>query len=361
MGKLDIPNVCQKGGRTYYRSKVAGRDFYLRLPHPEHPDFAAALAQARSPGPQRERPASGTMAALVREFRGSAEFRNVRSPKTRENVERYLGIIETDHGREAVRALNRRDVLLLRDRFAETPGKANNWLNILRRLMSFAVDRGLRKENPAAGIKPLELGEHAPWPAEVLERALKAATPMTRLVIVSALCSGARAGDLIRMQHGWLKTDPTRHDGLEMSFVASKNDTAVTVPVHPVWMVELGKVPRRAVTLLYDRSGKPFDDPDELQDRVRELMKKIGAPTYVSNGKRRGYAVHGLRKNACCYLAEQGLNDSQIGAIVAMTPQTVRHYTKQARALMIARGAAEQVARGDVLPFTGGRRQEGAQ
>jgi hypothetical protein len=56
-----------------------------------------------------------------------------------------------------------------------------------------------------------------------------------------------------------------------------------------------------------------------------------------------------LRKNACCYLAELGLNDSEIGAIVGMTPQIVRHYTKRARALMIARSVADRVTGGDVL------------
>lgn len=54
------------------------------------------------------------------------------------------------------------------------------------------------------------------------------------------------------------------------------------------------------------------------------------------------------------------MSDTQIGAIVAMTPATVRHYTKQARALMIARGAAATLMRGDVLPISAGRPAKGA-
>ena len=148
------------------------------------------------------------------------------------------------------------------------------------------------------------------------------------------------------MQHGWIKPDPYRWGGFEMEFVASKNKADVAVPVHPDWLAEMARVPRRSVTLLYDRTGKPFASTKALQERVRELLKRLGVT---------GYSFHGLRKNAACYLAEQGLSDGEIGAIVGMTPQTVRHYTKKKRTLMIARGAAERVTRGDVLPIAGGR------
>jgi hypothetical protein len=94
-----------------------------------------------------------------------------------------------------------------------------------------------RGDNPAAGIKALKLGEREPWPANVLEKALAAATPMTRLAIVTGLCSGARIGDAIRMQHGW-------HDGAMMEFVTSKNKADVAVPMHPLWLAEIAAMPR---------------------------------------------------------------------------------------------------------------------
>ena len=87
-------------------------------------------------------------------------------------------------------------------------------------------------------------------------------------------------------------------------------------------------------------------------------MLDIGSPTYMSNGVQRRYTFHGLRKNAACYLAEMGLNDGQIGAICAMTPDTVRKYTKRSSAYMIAQGAAENVKRGDVLSIKGDAHEE---
>ncbi len=339
MGRIELTNVCRKGGRLYYRRKVAGKDQYVRLPALDDPRFAEEYQRVHRTTAERTKPLAGTMASLVAEFRASAEFRNIPSPVTRANLTRYLDAIATEHGSKSVRALSRVDVLRERDKLADKPGKANNWLNTLRRLLGFAVDRGLRTVNPAAGIKPLPIGERQPWPADVLSRALGAATPMTRLAIVTGLCSGARIGDCIRMQHGW-------HDGQTMEFRTSKNRTDVAVPMHPFWVEEMSKLPRRAVTILYDRTGRPFKSTKALQERIRDLLNSIGAA---------GYSFHGLRKNAACYLAELGLSDTEIGSIVAMTPQTVRHYTKQKRAFMIAKGAAARIKRGDVVPLKGGQ------
>lgn len=95
----------------------------------------------------------------------------------------------------------------------------NNNLIPLRGIFQAAVDDGLLEHSP------LPVGEHEPWPAEVLERALEAASPTLRLVIVTGLCSGRRVSDVIRIQHGWLKTGI-----MELSQV--KTDVDVAVPVH---------------------------------------------------------------------------------------------------------------------------------
>jgi len=50
------------------------------------------------------------------------------------------------------------------------------------------------------------------------------------------------------------------------------------------------------------------------------------------------------------------MSDTEIGSAVGMTPKTVRQFTKRAKALMIAQGAATRSRRGDVLPLKRGRR-----
>jgi integrase len=343
-----MKGVCQKQGRLYFRRKIRGRDVYIRLPNLEDPNFGAAYQRASADETTRRRAGAGTIAALVADFRGSSEYRGLRSPRTKMNYSRYLDMLSVEHGQRSVTGIRPHYVRKMRDAMQDTPGKANNWLNVMKTLMAYAALNDWRTDNPARDVRMLPIGEHEPWPADVLERALAVASPMTRLALVTGLCSGARVGDVIRMQHGW-------HDGRIMEFQTSKNRTNVAVPMHPLWLSALTEMPRRAVTILYDRSGKPFRSTKPIQERIRTLMEEIGNPTYLSNGKERGFSFHGLRKNASCYLAELGLNDVEVGSICGMTPDTVRHYTKRARALMIARGAADRVLGGDVVPLNGGR------
>jgi integrase len=261
--------------------------------------------------------AAGTLGALVSACRASSDYRNIPAKSTRVNRDRYLKMIEVDHGHRSVAGCRRSDIRRMR----------------------------------ATDVRMLPIGEHEPWPADVLARALATASPMMRLAIVTGLCSGARIGDVICMQHGW-------HDGRIMELRAEKNKADVAIPMHPLWLAEIGKVPRTAVTLLYDRSGKPFSDAKIVQERLRRLMADIGSPTYVSNGQPRLYSFHGLRKNAACYLAKLRLNDTVIGSICGMTADTVQHYTKPASALMVARGAADRVTRGTCCPSKGDARME---
>lgn len=337
MGRLTMKGVCQKQGRIYYRRKIDGRDEYIRLPALTDPTFAEEYERAAHDG-ERQKPLGGTIAALVADFRASSSFTSIPSDETRKNYRRYLDMFALVDGHRTVKGIKPSYVAKMRDRYKDTPGVANNWLSIFKTLMDYAAFNDWRNDNPASRLKPLPLGEHEPWPAEVLAKALAAATPMTRLAIILGLTTGCRIGDAVRIQHGWMV------NGV-LEYTASKNKKDVAIPVHPLLKAEIAKLPRKAVTVLYDRSGKPFSSRKTLSERIRDLMILIGED----------YSFHGLRKNAACYLAEMGMSDTDIGSMLAMTSETVRLYTKRKRAYMVAARAAETVQRGDVLQLKGGR------
>ena len=353
MGRCSLKNVCEKKGHPYFRRKINGRDTYIRLPALDDPDFAPEYARLSAPEVVREGPRHGTLAWLVVDYRRSAEWR-AKSAKTRTNQERYLALIAEKHGHRSIAGIRPVHVYKLRDELADTPGKANNWLSVFGSLMRQAVRMGLRDDNPAAAVPILKIGEHDPWPADLLRVCLEEATPMTRLAIVTGLCSGQRIGDAIRMQYGWVR------DGI-MEFTQQKVRRGgitkdVAIPMHPFWLEELAKLPRRSVTLLYERTGAPFKSTGAVQERLRALMDKpavrevltdLTARETIAEGA--SFTFHGLRKNSCCYLLERGLNDSEVGEILGMSPEMVRHYGKRARALMIARGAAERMLSGSIV------------
>ncbi len=85
------------------------------------------------------------------------------------------------------------------------------------------------------------------------------------------------------------------------------------------------------------------------KEAVQQVHADLVAREVIGEGST--FTFHGLRKNACCYLLERGLNDSEVGEVLGMSPEMVRHYGKRARALMIARGAAVRMTSGVMIPL----------
>jgi integrase len=354
---IDLPNLKQQGKYLYFRRKVGGKTQYHRLPDPSDPSFQAAYDRLASPDTAPAlAPLPGSLGALVRAYRASSDFREIGSEKTKANYLRYLDMIVADHGHRLVKQIRPAHVYKIRDTMQDTPGKANNWLSIFRTLMSYATKTDWRPDNPASDIPALKLGEHEPWPADLLRVCLETASPMTRLLIVTGLCSGQRNSDVIRMQYGWI------NDGIMGPFAQKKTGKIVAVPMHPFWTEELAKLPRKSVTLVYDRIGKPFGTTGAVRERIRDLMATqpvqqvladLTAREMIAEGQT--FVFHGLRKNACCYLLELGLNDNQVGSMLGMSPEMVRHYGKRSRALMIAQSAAASVKAGALVRFGAAR------
>ncbi len=357
MGRLTLKNVTERKGLLYFRRKVAGKDTYIRLPAIDSPDFPAEYARLSQPDAKSAPLPHGSLAWLIADYRRSPEW-NVKSMKTRENQLRYLQMIGVEHGHRSVSGVRPVHVYRLRDTLAETPGKANVWLSVFGSLMKHAMRIGIRDDNPAADVPILKIGEHEPWPADLLAVCLEEATPMTRLAIVTGLCSGQRVGDCIRMQYGWIANGIMQFTQQKVRRGGITKDVAV--PMHPFWQDELRRLPRRSVTLLYERTGAPFKSTGAIQERLRALMAQppvrevlldLTAREVIAAGAT--FTFHGLRKNACCYQLECGLNDTEVGEILGMSPEIVRHYGKRARALMIAKNAALRMTGGKIMPLTG--------
>lgn len=90
---------------------------------------------------------------------------------------------------------------------------------------------------------------------------------------------------------------------------------------------------------------------------VQEIHADLVAPEMIAKGST--FTFHGLRKNACCYQLECGLNDLEVGEILGMLPEIVRHYGKRARALMAARGAADRMTGGKIVSMPGANARAG--
>jgi integrase len=322
VGKVLLKHVKEIKGCLYFRRKIAGRDTYYRLPAIGDPAFAEEYQRYLADHTKRADPAEGTIAWLVAKYRPTAL--KIPNERTRTNNLRYLAIMEqTDPaiigamGSAPVAKIEHHHLFRIREKMVDHPGKWNNYLAVASKLFVYAMNDGRRKGNPCSELKRYKTGEHLPWPDHILDAALEEATPMTRLAIITMLCTGQRIGDTIRIQPGWITDDM-------LTLTQQKRGHQVFVPDHPMWREARESMPRpanvRATTVLWDRYGKPFASPGTLRERINDLMKKI-SPDYR-------YHPHGLRKNACCYLAEAGLTALQIKPIVGMNVDQVEHYTR---------------------------------
>ena len=69
-----------------------------------------------------------------------------------------------DYGHLAVETMPRAFIFRLHDKFADKPRTANYRVQVGRLLMTYAVDRGWRDDNPALRPKQLRTGpDHQPW------------------------------------------------------------------------------------------------------------------------------------------------------------------------------------------------------
>jgi integrase len=328
-------NVISREGRLYYRCRVINnRRLTIRLPDICSPNFAAEYERAKI-GAHKVRsstenkklagdePTAGSFSEPIRRYRHS-ELK-AHTHNTQRSYEHYLTIFEKSFSDKSVASLKAPTIIRMRESMAATPGKARNFLAVLKVALNFAVTLGMIEVNPCDKVRKPRVEEHKPWPQEVLDRALSEAPPMLRLAIQTTLYSGQRIGDIIDITHAHMQSDPVVIKQQKKRSSGARSIEAV-IPIHPGWIEAINQVERRAETILYNRWGKPFTNTEALQYQMRRLMNHLGYRS--ENGYGVEYTFHRLPKNAANYLAEVGCSPHEIGSICGMSIETVTHYTR---------------------------------
>jgi integrase len=280
--------------------------------------YAEALA-AGEPAPpvglRQIRP--GTIGALAVSYFNSGDFRKL-APSSQSA---YRGIIDRlckQDGDKPVAGLQRRHIVIMRDRRSDQPEAANGLLTMLRVLLKHAVDTGLRQDNPARDVPRIRSksdGFHS-WTEEEIEQ-FEATHPIgsrARLAFALLLFTGQRRSDVVKMgrQHirdGWLHVKQAKTGAKLWIFVLPQLQQIIDAsPVNP-W------------TFVVTESRKPFH-PNSFSNWFRLECDKAGLPHCSS---------HGLRKATARRLAEAGCTPHEIAAITghASLKEVVR-YTKAA-------------------------------
>lgn len=231
--------------------------------------------------------------------------------------------------------LKRRHIMDIRDAIAQQRGHgaAVGFIRAASAVFTWAIKRGWDgiEINPASrGSEDLRRGSLLAWTQEEADVALARLPEHLRRVVVLALYTAARRGDLCAMT--W-----ENYDGECLEFVPQKTRRKtvdpVVVPCHPILKAELDawRVETKTRTILTDAQGKPWK-PNLLSHALPAALPKIGLSNELN--------VHGLRKLAATNLADAGCTTHEIAAIAGHhTLAMVELYTRTANRRRLAKSA----------------------
>lgn len=229
--------------RTYYYAWRGGPRITAEAGTREFIAEYVRLTRARA-----EAPYNGSMAELIRAYLASPEFANLR-PATASEYRRYIEDIETEFFDLPLAAIDDRGsrsvFLAWRDRYAATPRAADLRFGVLRRLLSFGVDRELITRNPVLNVKDIGKGSRkdAIWSDAQIAAFKKSAPEYLVRAMMLALWTGQRQADVLKLT--W-----SGYDGTHIRLRQSKGGKQVRVKVADELRDVLEVAPKTAVTIL---------------------------------------------------------------------------------------------------------------
>jgi integrase len=321
--------------KKYYYHRGTGKRI---TGEPGTPEFVASYAEAAKP----EQTDTGTFSALITGYAASPEFGKL-AEKTRKDYRRYLDSLRDQFGNLPIEALSdhriREDFFDWRDKFAKTPRTADYAWSILRRVLSWAYDRGKVSVNHA--IKPGRLYDSDRsdliWLPEHVEAFCSVAPSELQVALILAIYTGQRQGDLLSLTWG-------QYDGDWIKLRQSKGGRLVEVPVHRDLRAVLDKLPRKATIVLTAKKGLPWKS-DHFRHQWRKATRKA---------KIKDLHFHDLRGTAVTMLAESGCSNAEIAAITGHSQRNVEMILEKytARTRDLARSAMTKLENAGKTDFT---------
>lgn len=304
--------------------------FGVELPHHGDKAFWEKAGEVMAAKERRDHSDAMDFASLVDAFNNETNpiWREL-SKSTRRGYVTYGKMIKEAWAYDLPADLTAVDAQQAIDALGDTPASANQFRAYLSRLMAWGVPRGYSVTNPVSFTDKAPKGEPwKPWPEWAFETLLDHA-PMTMLLpAVSALFTGQRQGDVVAMRR------PREADG-HIEVRAQKTKKTVWIPIHGEYRKWVERAPKGDSPLLHlGARGLPFASADSFRTEWQKLMHK---PEFTRFREER-IVFHGLRKNAVINLLEVGCTEAQVGAIVNMSEQMVRHYGREVNLRVLAKG-----------------------
>lgn len=276
------------GGPCFWRS-----DSPVREGSPEYVEAFAATAEARRGAPATRHGLSVPQAAD--RFRDSGEFRAL-AARTQADYARWLTRIGRDFFADALVMFEARgarvEALDWRDRWRHSPKQADYAATVLVRLLNWSVERGLLREHHCHDLPRLYRSGRAEiiWPPAAVA-AFEARAPVwVRRILVAALETGLRPGDLVRLARGHV--EPTEA-GRRIVVRTAKRGRVASLPVTPRMAEILDTTPAGRLLILTNGRGAPLTT-QAASKAVRYWREAAGLPEELRLYDCRGTATTAL-------------------------------------------------------------------
>lgn len=272
---------------------------------------------------------------LIAEYKNSSDWKRL-APTTHTVWGLWLARISEVWGDQRLSLMAqhgaRRQLILWRDYYADKSGarSADYGMQVMRRLLSFAVDREYLPRNPAKDISGVYVVDRSDliWSDEQVAAAAAAAPRHVGEAIELAAMTGLRVSDLASLR--WDEIDDW-----ERGKATSKSNgrRKARIPLTSALKALLERIERRGDVILYTAKGTPWSCGNTLSKAITAAAAAGGVDERLR--------THDLRGTAATRYALAGFDDEEIADAMAWDVASVKRLRRiyvsgQARAKAMA-------------------------
>jgi len=319
MVKVDLKGIAKvtTKGRTYYYAWRGGPRLGGEPGSPEfHASYNEAIESRRTPEP-------GRFKSLVVLYKASADYKKLAASTVKnwapwlDRIADYFGelrIAQFDRP-EKIRPLIRR----WRNQWADRPRTADFGMQVLSRVLSYAVDPlGRIAGNPCEGIKHLYSGNRSEiiWTDADIAQLKKSCSADIAHAVELAAHTGLRLGDLIRLSWSHVHVDT-----ITITTGKSKHRREAIIPLYDALRNILANIPRRSTVILTNSRHRPW-----TLDGLGSSFNKAKIAAGIAE---RDLHFHDLRGTAATRFYIAGLSERVIAEIMAWEEEHVARIIRR--------------------------------
>lgn len=269
---------------------------------------------------QRRIPEAAKFRALVTLYRASPDYQKL-AASTKRNWSGWLDRISAHFGDMSIRHFDRPEkirpvIRQWRGKYAATPRAADYGLQVLSRVLSYAVDP-LSKitTNPCEGIKQIYANDRAAiiWEEQDITALLTRGSPEVSWGVRLAALTGLRAGDLFRLS--WTHVG---ENAIVISTGKSNHRREAVVPIYAELRELLAEIPKRQITILTNSRKRPWS-----KDGFSSVFTKARDEAETAKLIPEGLHFHDLRGTAATKFYLAGLKIRVIAEIMGWEEDAV--------------------------------------